>query len=101
MTIDELRNSYRQHPKLIELAAQLKDQSGSRILVKGLHGSSDAFVVANLAGLTQFDILYIASNKEEAAYVLNTCTITRKMFCSFLHQVDNRTVLNQQKTQMF
>lgn len=71
MTIDELRNSYRQHPKLIELAAQLKEQSGSRILVKGLHGSSDAFVVANLAGLTQFDILYIASNKEEAAYVLN------------------------------
>lgn len=70
MTVPELQQYYQKHPQFEKLV--LASQKGNtRLYLKGLAGSSDAFLIATLASQWVSQHLIIANDKEEAAYLLN------------------------------
>lgn len=68
--IEGLINSYTTSEKHQQLVDILQNQK-ARIHVQGLLGSSKAFVLASIYRQKRVDYLYIANNKEEAAYLQN------------------------------
>lgn len=70
MTIEEILDHYFDTPQLRQLKEQLKEDSKD-IFVSGLIGSQDAFVAAATFKQTDFNHLFVLSDKEEAAYFQN------------------------------
>ena len=69
MEIRNLVEQYKTHPQVKNLVKKLEDVK--RIQLTGLFGSSKAFVLSALSMLNQKNILYIAPDKEVAAYLFN------------------------------
>lgn len=70
MSIEEILQRYSQTPQLQQLTELLKDDSKD-LFVSGLIGSQDAFVAAAVFKQTEFNHLFVLSDKEEAAYFQN------------------------------
>lgn len=70
MSIEEILQRYSQTQQLQQLTELLKDDSKD-LFVSGLIGSQDAFVAAAVFKQTEFNHLFVLSDKEEAAYFQN------------------------------
>lgn len=70
MTIEEIATQYSETPQLRQLKVQLQEDSKD-IFLSGLIGSQDAFVAAAIFKQTDFNHLFVLSDKEEAAYFQN------------------------------
>jgi transcription-repair coupling factor (superfamily II helicase) len=72
MTIEEILKRYADSQQVKELVNTLSQQNGeSDIFLSGLIGSQDAFVAASVFKKTDFNHLFVMSDKEEAAYFQN------------------------------
>lgn len=71
MTVAELQQLYHQHPGVEKLVKSLLSEQNHRVHLKGLGGSSDAFVVSAVAAQLSKNHLVIVNDKEEAAYFFN------------------------------
>src|ERR1043165_1779498 len=72
MTIEEILKRYADSQQVKELVNTLSQQNGeSDIFLSGLIGSQDAFVAASGFKKTDFNHLFVMSDKEEAAYFQN------------------------------
>ncbi len=70
MSIEEILQRYSQTSQLQQITELLKDDSKD-LFVSGLIGSQDAFVAATVFKQTDFNHLFVLSDKEEAAYFQN------------------------------
>ncbi len=68
MEIKDLNILYKSHPKLTDIHI---DESNKKIQLKGLHGSSKAFIISNVINKKNDINLFILNDKEEAAYAYN------------------------------
>lgn len=68
MLLEKFNNS----AQLSDIIEGLKSKEFPRLLVSGLMGAQDCFAIASLFSNTDYSHIYIASDKEEAAYVQNT-----------------------------
>lgn len=81
--VEELLSRYQGSDKVNELAQAVRGESASVFLLDGLAGGQDAFVLSGLflhSGSTQ---VFIAENKEQAAYYYNTLEILTGEQCAF------------------
>ncbi len=69
--LELLLERYDTHPKIATIGQHLLEQEPARILLKGLCGAQDAFVLASLARQQKGMLLVVAAQKEEAAYLYN------------------------------
>jgi len=63
---------YQEDPRLIQLKELLESNQELQISMEGLVGSQDCFVLSALGGLSPKIQVYIAVDKEDAAYIQNT-----------------------------
>ena len=70
--LTKLIEKYGEHPKIEKLADLLKDENKQRVLFSGMMGAQDSFVLTGLHNRIPRTNLYIANDKEEAAYLQNT-----------------------------
>lgn len=71
MTVEEIVKQYAGTPQLSQLVGVLKADNTNDVFLQGLIGSQDAFVAAALFKQTDFNHLFVLSDKEEAAYFQN------------------------------
>lgn len=72
MTLQEITNAYATSPQVKHLIEQLTAGDDRKdYFLHGLIGSQDAFVAAALFKQTEFNHLFVLSDKEEAAYFQN------------------------------
>ena len=71
MKIDEIKSLYSNADKVQQLASVVEENAVHQIALKGLAGSSAAFVAAGLGENYPVNQLFILSDKEEASYFLN------------------------------
>ena len=71
MTINEILQAYASHNQCISISNQLKDLPHAKIQLKGIVGSSAAFIATAVMNAVPKNHLFILGDKEEAAYFLN------------------------------
>jgi transcription-repair coupling factor (superfamily II helicase) len=71
MTIQELLRKYQESQNVRFLSKAIASPGKNKILLSGLTGSADAVIAAALQQLVPHPALYIAGDKEEAAYFQN------------------------------
>lgn len=71
MQVPELRGYFSRNPRTTELKNRLETLAGNRIRLKGLTGSSPAFLLSALFDELPFHQLVVMPDKESAAYLLN------------------------------
>ncbi len=69
--LSELLGLYRDDPKTAKIAERIKSENTPRLLLSGMMGAQDSFVLSGTFLHHPHPILVIASNKEEAAYIHN------------------------------
>ena len=70
--LEGLLANYKSSQQTNAIIEGLKSDQPSRLLISGLIGAQDCFVLLSLFQKTNHSHIYIASSKEEAAYVQNT-----------------------------
>ena len=70
--IDRLLGLYSESERLIKIDGILSEDQSAKILIEGLVGSQDSFVLSSLISKNSFSHIYIATDKEEAAYMQNS-----------------------------
>ena len=63
---------YKEDQRVISLSKSLSSKVNATVYLENVHGSQDAFILTALNQIDTFNHLYIANDKEEAAYVLNS-----------------------------
>ena len=63
---------YKQSQQLQKLSSALSGLTPSKTLLEGLHGAGDCFVLSALSTLNNNAQIYVAEDKESAAYVYNS-----------------------------
>ncbi len=72
MTLQDITNAYATSPQVKQLIEQLTAGDDRKdYFLHGLVGSQDAFVAASVFKQTDFNHLFVLSDKEEAAYFQN------------------------------
>ena len=71
MKLSQLIGLYKEHAASLLLQQSLTDNPKSKIHFKGLIGSQDVLLAANISQEVKGPHLFILSDKEEAAYFLN------------------------------
>ena len=71
MNLHSVLNAYEECEKVRRIAGKLKTTERATVHLKGLVGSSHAFIAASIFKLTNKPQLFILSDKEEAAYFQN------------------------------
>ena len=67
-----LLKKYQEDEKIDLLATQCEASTPARIMIEGMVGAQDCFVLAALFSKNQYSQIFIANDKEEAAYFQNT-----------------------------
>ena len=70
--INELVSLYTEDHRVRKIAAQLYNESPVAILLNGCAGAVDCYILSGLYLSDKKSQIYIASDKEEAAYIQNT-----------------------------
>jgi len=70
--LENLLKKYQEDEKIINLASRLESATPARIMLEGLVGAQDTFVLAALFAANKQSQIFIANDKEEAAYFQNT-----------------------------
>lgn len=70
--MSRLLQLYKEDQRVINLSKSLLSKVNVTVHLENVHGSQDAFILAALNQVDSFNHLYIANDKEEAAYVLNS-----------------------------
>lgn len=71
MQLNDLKVNWKDDKRVIELTKKLCNENGNTLKIRGLAGSSYAFLIYSLSELTQQKIFVIQENKESALYLLN------------------------------
>lgn len=71
MTITELLRKYQESPNVRFLAKSISVPGKNKILLDGITGSAHAIIATALQGIQPHPAIYIAGDKEEAAYFQN------------------------------
>lgn len=71
MKLQELRDYYRQHSKVAEILSSLQNEDLTKLYLKGIVGSSLAFVADSCFADLSSHFLFVLNEKEEAAYFYN------------------------------
>ena len=75
MNLEALLSSYKNNPRLFQLADRLSFAQPERIFCKNLQGSSPAFIIGSIfqhAASAQLNHVVICEDSESAAYFHNT-----------------------------
>lgn len=70
--MEALLDRFAQSGQTEDIISSLAAQQPSRLLLSGLTGAQDCFVLSALFNKTPYSHIYIASDKEEAAYIQNS-----------------------------
>ena len=71
MKLSQIIGLYKEHAASQLLQQSLTDNPKSKIHFKGLVGSQDVLLAANISQEVKYPHLFILSDKEEAAYFIN------------------------------
>ena len=72
--LSRLLDYYKEDERTERILKKLKTETSARILLKGLKGAQDCFVIASVYHAHPTNHLVIVNNKEEAAYLQNNIT---------------------------
>ncbi len=70
--LDRLLHLYQKDKRILDIQAVLQDKPNARILLSGMVGALDAFIITTLFESSDQNHLVIAGDKEQAAYLQNT-----------------------------
>jgi transcription-repair coupling factor (superfamily II helicase) len=72
--LERLINIYKKDERVKKIHAELENTPSARLLISGMRGAIDAFVISSVYRNAQKSHLVIANDKERAAYLQNTLT---------------------------
>ena len=70
--LEKLLKKYQEDERTDTLASHCEASTPARIMIDGMVGAQDCFVLASLYGKSGYSQVFIANDKEEAAYFQNT-----------------------------
>jgi len=70
--LNRLLEIYQGSKQVNEIISSLNEEDPSRILIQGLHGAGDCFALSAVFKSTAHSHIYIANDKETAAYIYNS-----------------------------
>ena len=80
--IQRLLESYRNDQRISTIVQSLNKEAPARLQLEGLAGSAESFVLAGTYLSQPRHNLFIANDKESAAYIQNDCTLARVDRCA-------------------